>query len=58
MLMLTLITKATQKSKLTFITKTIPVGQLRTSTDLLQIKAFMHSSLQGVQSTCALTDLH
>lgn len=51
--MFTFITKTVQKSKLTFIAKTTHhtmAKKLSTRTDFLQIKAFMHSSLQDVQS--------
>lgn len=50
---LTFIYRNQQKSKLIFIIKIVKhkmVDKLRTSTDFLQIKAFMHSSLQDVQS--------
>lgn len=53
MRMLTFITKNVPKSKLIFFTKPIQhtmVEKLGTSTDFLQIEAFMHSSLQDVQS--------
>lgn len=63
--MLTFITKTVQKSKLIFITKIIQhtmAVKLSTSTNFLQIKAFMHSSEKmcktSYKSTCALMDLH
>lgn len=53
MCILTFMYRNQHKSKLIFITKTMQhkmLDKLRTSTDFLQIKAFMHSSLHDVQS--------